>query len=133
MPKCLFTGKVTLPVFDTHELAWAAGFFDGEGNCCFNLNKSNPRGSKEYIQPRLRITVAQKSKPMLIRFKKFVLNLGQINGPYKNRIHNEIYNYYVSDFEISQAVMAMLWKYLGDVKKKQFKEALQSYLDYEKV
>lgn len=51
------------------ELAWAAGFYDGEG-CCFGSNK------------QFQISVAQVFRPNLVRFQNAIGGIGSISRPY---------------------------------------------------
>jgi hypothetical protein len=115
MPKHWFDGKYTEPKIDTHELAWAAGFFDGEGSVGF------------YTKGRLgvgviRITISQKNKLNLKRFRKSVLGVGKIYDCIG------IYKYTANKFEETQSVMSMIWKYLGSIKREQYANATREYI-----
>lgn len=94
------------------ELAWAAGFFDGEGNS--RLNKGYGF-----------ISIRQVDKATLDRFQSAVLGLGHIGGPYKNKSYAPIYSWYVSSFKDVQAVSTMLWPFLGEAKKSQLRYVLE--------
>lgn len=61
-----------------HDIAWAAGFFEGEGNTGFNFcyNKSV---NKSY--PRLALSIAQVHREPLDAFQK-VFGIGTVRGPY---------------------------------------------------
>jgi hypothetical protein len=103
------------------ELAWAAGFFDGEGCSVFKTSKY---GKKRYHY--LRVTVGQKNNKFNVcRFHK-AIKVGKVHGPDWN-----FYSAWVaSTFEEVQATMALLWKFLGPTKKRQYKEVLVKYLEY---
>lgn len=58
------------------ELAWAAGFFDGEGN-----TRLEP--SEDRLRSYLRISIGQIDKEPLERFRRAVGGVGRIYGPYK--------------------------------------------------
>ena len=96
---------------DTHELAWAAGFFDGEGSSYFQLES-------EKHNPQLRLSLPQRDKRNLDRFNKAVLKLcnpsSRSDGVDFLKTHQ---------FENTQAVIALLWKYLSPAKREQFKIA----------
>jgi hypothetical protein len=90
------------------ELAWAGGLFSGEGYT--GQFKNYPR-----------MTIGQKfSREVLDRFKNAV-NLGRINGPYK-----EVWHYQATNFTDVQAIVAMLWPWLSTDKKNQAMAVLQS-------
>jgi hypothetical protein len=99
------------------ELAWAAGFFDGEGSTLVVRPKL-----KEYLV----LSVGQIDPKPLERFQKAVLNIGQIYGPYTRKRPNHQPSYYFKAFrfEYIQAIIAMLWCFLSPAKKNQYKEAL---------
>lgn len=95
------------------NLAWAAGFFDGEGttSCVKHLHK--------YNYPVL--VVAQSEPSVLLKFQS-IFGMGKVNGPYKykNRPNNQpYYQYRVHGFEKVQAIVAMMWNWLGERKKAQ--------------
>lgn len=102
------------------ELAWAAGFFDGEG--CFGIDK---RFSAPYVR------VSQKDRRALDRFVE-VTGLGRVyfrngNGKYRGDTH--IHWIAISGFEQTQALGAMLWQWLSPVKRDQFKKMLATFHD----
>lgn len=102
---------------DTHELAWAAGFFDGEGNV---RAKPNRQHARVYYHPV--VFIPQIDPQVLERFRSAV-GLGKVTGPWNrsryapNRQDQWYYEAY--SFERTQAVVAMLWKWLSPVKREQ--------------
>jgi len=104
---------------DTHELAWSAGFFDGEGTTgsCF-------RPEKRYRQVRLHIS--QVDRRNLERFKKSVGGIGYITGPIIRPGVNRkpIYIYRTDAVPDIQAVLRLLWPWLSPAKKDQATIAL---------
>ena len=98
------------------ELAWAAGFFDGEGN----IRCSNPRGKTPAI------SIAQIDPQVLHRFNKATLSLARIYGPYKPKTINShpYWVYGLHSHARVQAIVAMLWEFLSPVKRAQAKKAL---------
>jgi len=115
--KCNITGRPIerITKIDTHELAWAAGFFDGEG-CSYCI-------LHETWNPIIRIEIGQMHDAVLKRFKKAVLGLGNIT----RRQSNNAYQLKFSNFEHAQVVMALLWKYLSPVKKQQYRHAVEQF------
>ena len=96
------------------ELAWAAGFFDGEG--CFRLHTG------KYAQ----IIVNQVHPEVLQRFHHAVHSLGILTGPYTPAGMNSdgsprraMWTYRVTNWVGVQAVYAMLYPFLGSVKCEQ--------------
>jgi hypothetical protein len=108
---------------DREQLAWAAGFLDGEG--CFYITEQNKRKP-----PRPRFELGQVHTAVLERFKKVVGFGAPVNGPYtrKQKPHIKaapMWTYSVSGFEDVQALVALLWTWLGPVKRAQAKSVLQ--------
>lgn len=103
---------------DTHELSWAAGFFDGEGTTHLRKLSNNSRFAM--------IGISQVNRKNLERFKTAVGGIGCIYGPYNKKEKNRlpIYMYHATSFAHTQAVVAMLWSRLGDEKRKQAMLAL---------
>jgi hypothetical protein len=100
---------------NTHELAWAAGFFDGEGS----TSAHNGRG--------LQLHLSQIDVRPLQRFQLAVSGLGTLRGPYSPRGKQQrpFCVWSSTKFEHSQAVIAMLWRYLSDPKKEQAARAVE--------
>lgn len=105
-------------------LAWAAGFFDGEGSMGFYDSFSNYRG-RRYGTKKLILQVTQKEPDILYRLAT-VLDCGVVRGPYLKSRKYPIYRYTVQDFEHIQATVALLWAWLGSSKQKQCAHALNS-------
>lgn len=107
---------------DLFELAWAAGFYDGEGSTITDINLGAGRVT-------LQVTVTQVDRQVLDRFRAAVGGLGNVYGPFDrpNPKHRPLYTYRVNRFEHSQAVLAMLWRFLDEVKRDQAVGALRKY------
>lgn len=101
---------------NTHELAWAAGLFDGEGHTGHGYGKGT-----NYSR-RLNLRITQKNTEVLYRFWKAVGGIGTVSGPYT--CTHDCYFYAVQDFQSVQAIIAMLWKWMSPIKKQQAKAAL---------
>lgn len=98
------------------ELAWAAGFFDGEGCTVQRHIKGN-------VYPAL--SVSQVERAPLERFQRAVGGLGTIGKAYQyGRMKNSIQHWHVSSFTEVQAVIAMLWGFLCQPKRDQYKRVL---------
>jgi len=115
----------TLPavVLDRTELAWAAGFFDGEGSTIVHADKSRPG----YL--RLEVRVPQSGQgagvpAVLLRFQAAVGGMGEIVGPEKDDIYKWVSRGRLESF----AVVAFLWSHIGPVKRRQANEAVKAFL-----
>ena len=114
---------------NTHELAWAAGFFDGEGH--IGVHVGDHSQGRPWKRIDLYLSISQVDRRVLDRFRDAV-GVGSVNGPY---IHpsvaarkNEQPRYYftTAKFEHIQAVVAMLWQFLSPVKREQALSALRT-------
>ena len=118
------------------ELAWSAGFFDGEGTAHFSLMKHDKRGKDyDYVTTnnRLQLGVDQSSSvEELNRFRRSVGDVGKVYGPYKpsgNRINHRVrYRYSAMSFEHFQHVMACIWQFLCSRKRAQLKRVHQGFI-----
>src|SRR6266540_1233355 len=97
---------------DYHELAWAAGLFDGEGSTIVT-------GRCSFV-----VTVAQNEPFVLERFRRAV-SRGKVFGPYLSggRIQ---WAYRVARFEQAQYVLCLLWRWLSPAKREQATRALRT-------
>lgn len=96
------------------RLAREAGFFDGEGH----TGASPIQGT---TRPRLAIGISQNDRRVLDRFRD-VVGIGKVYGPYHTT--NTLYYYQVEGFQRVQAIIAMLWDFLGPLKREQAAAAL---------
>jgi hypothetical protein len=106
---------------DREQLAWAAGFFDGEGNAGSVLTKGHMI---------LRLQVGNTDLELLRRFKAAVGDLGKIGGPYRQTAskehHKSKWLWSCYRFVALQAVVALLWPWLGTAKRKQISAAFKA-------
>lgn len=102
---------------DSHEIAWCAGFFDGEGTFWCAVSKKGGN-------PMISMRVPQKELGPLVRFQKAILGLGKI---YHLNQGTGINALMVNKTEDTQAVLAMLWRFLTPIKRDQYKRALETY------
>jgi hypothetical protein len=108
------------------ELAWAAGFFDGEGSVgCM----TRQRGAARYLC--IQAQIAQVDRRVLDRFKRAV-SAGKVNGPYarKSPKHKAIYRWGTSQFKEVEDIFALLDPHLSPVKRKQFRRGLSAARAY---
>lgn len=95
------------------EIAWAGGFYEGEG-CIFS------RYVRRMKDPYTSLIINNTDLEPLERFQAAV-GLGHIRGPYqpKQGQRQPQYHYEVNGFEKSQAIIAMLWPFLSARRKAQ--------------
>lgn len=97
----------------THELAWAAGFFDGEGTVIL-------RRRRNWME--LGLSVSQSGDPeTLQRFQAAIGGLGKIGGPWNPKWPGSApaYRLDLRGYQQVQAAVAMLWRFLSGPKKAQ--------------
>jgi hypothetical protein len=93
------------------ELAWAAGFFDGEGSTSPHRDKTG------YCI--VQMSIGQVEREPLDRFMKVVG--GKIYGPraHKNRFGSRPQYRWKADGIGARAILGLLWPYLTEVKRSQ--------------
>lgn len=106
---------------DRTELAWAAGFWDGEGSAY--LTGSRERGTR---QPQARINQAgQGGMPeVLVRFHAAVGRRGTLHGPEKKIGRKDLYYWAASSRATIVEVAELLAPWLGPIKLAQFATTL---------
>lgn len=113
--------------FDREELAWAAGFFDGEGTAVLSFRNSNRQ--RDYVTPTLQVT--QHFDPETIhRFHRAVQGLGLATGPYASKgtaFHPRWQWAARRPIEVL-AVVPMLWPWLSGPKRRQIATVICDYL-----
>lgn len=95
-------------VDDLIELAWCAGFFEGEGNF-------------EYSSDRRRVCLVNTDLDTLERFHNH-MGVGKIHGPYrypKNPTWKPRYQWRVSYWLDVKLVIEALWPHLSERRKQQ--------------
>lgn len=108
---------------DRCELAWAAGFFDGEGWAGFERQAGRSKG-----QPHARINQADGvGVPVVLdRFKRALGGLGVIGGPYKKPGRIDVYRWEVSSLGNVRVLHELLSPWLSDIKLGQLAAASRS-------
>lgn len=116
-------------IINRENLAWAGGFFDGEGSITWQYYVKNKDGTK-YKYPK--ICISQSGSSELLEKFKTITNAG---GIYEARFKHATaklprYSYCVNGFEKVQYVVALLWGFIGSSKKAQAKKVLGAYLSH---
>jgi len=102
------------------DLAWAAGFFDGEGHIGCILYK----GMRQY--PRMQISLTQKDGRPLDRWYK-IFPVGNFHTR-----PGGITDLNIGNFENVQAIMCALWNYLSEPKKEDYVRASLKFRQHHK-
>lgn len=106
------------------ELAWAAGFFDGEGHCGYrNITNGYPYHT---IHRAISLSVGQRYEEPLLRFQIAVLGLGKIYYR-KDALSKPKFSWRTGKWENVQAISVMLWPFLCSIKQHQIYEAMNKY------
>lgn len=97
------------------ELAWAAGFYDGEGTICFTCSK------------QLSIIIGQVEKEPLLHFRRAV-GAGKVAGPYKKKKpQRPMFFYRLQTSKHVIEVMDILWPFMSPFRKRQARNAITAY------
>lgn len=107
--------------YNREELAWAAGFWDGEGTACVITRTKN-----RHRALRASVNQSESNAENLKRFHT-VIGFGRMHGPYraKSRPNSQgAFQVNFDGFENVQALMALLWPWLGSIKRAQFQRVL---------
>jgi hypothetical protein len=122
-PKRPMTLPSDLPIpIIRRQLAWAAGLFEGDGDVS---------AASRRHELGLHVTQAgsrEQPPDVLRRFQIAVGGIGYVRGPFKVEGRRKPkWRYFAVGLEAVQAVLAMLWPWLGPVKRGQARDALLAY------
>ena len=122
-PPCFPSGPIQI---DREKLAWAAGLFGGEG-CVLAIC-----GARNRRYPTLTVTQAGTATgppSVLVRYREAVGGIGYVEGPKIDHrgTRKPKWHYRASGFAAVQALVALMWPWLGDVKKEQARRTLVAY------
>lgn len=103
-----------LPPLDTHQLAWAAGFFDGEGSTYLTYH-----GAQRAATPCLEVN--QIHPEVLERFWRAVGGIGsmRVRPDKTGRRPHHMWSFYARNWRDTQSILTLLWPYLDVVKRQQ--------------
>jgi hypothetical protein len=108
------------------ELAWAAGFYDGEG--CAHLAKQS-KGSR---MPQL--CVVQTRDELLHRLSR-IFGFGSVTKHSRSTTYStapgvQLYRWQIYGFQKVQATIAMMWPWLSEYRRSQAEGVLRGYQEY---
>lgn len=99
-----------------YELAWAGGFFSGEGSTT---------GFMQHGRFYPRIQIGQSFGTEELDRIQGALGMGLIHGPTKSpKGEMTVYQLSINGFEKTQAAVAMLWPWLSTAKREQARKVL---------
>lgn len=106
------------------ELAWCAGFFDGEGHVSYHRGYPHIITGRVSAQLYAHVPQASDNIEVLVKFQ-LIIGFGKLKGPYKtkNKDKHQV-QYGVKEVE---SLFLMLKPYLGSAKTKDFQVALMRY------
>lgn len=112
-----------------HELAWAAGFFDGDGWAASLRN-----GTRSGRRPMARINQAgtQGVPEVLLRFRDAV-GAGRVGGPRREAGRQDLYWWTASSRRDVTRVGALIGPWLSDDKRSQFVAAVGLFFEQEAI
>lgn len=106
----------------TESLAWAAGFFDGEGSVYLAKHRTH----SGYVRLEAAITQSHGGgpPPVLTDFQS-ILGVGRVRGPYPAPAgHLPVYRWKAHRRPQIEDLIERLWPWLGNVKRDQAKRAI---------
>src|SRR3989441_2361541 len=106
------------PAATHEELAWAGGFFDGEGCTYLEKHRTHP----DFFVPRLYVPQTSDTgiAPELLRLRSALADLGTISGVRRDKGHGRPYRrwrvFTESDVQLG---LHLLWPFIGEIKRSQ--------------
>jgi hypothetical protein len=117
---------MTQPNDTSINLAWAAGFYDGEGSASVLLYRRTWRG-RNHDHRLIQCQVGQIDREVLDKFRDAV-GVGRIGGPYgRGPRRSPMFYWRVSSMREARRVYELLKPYLGSVKIAQFERVFAAY------
>lgn len=116
--------SVVWPGSMSEELAWAGGFFDGEGSTYLEKHRTHAN----YVVPRLYVPQSASTgiAPELLRLKCALGDLGKISGIRRAKGRKPYRRWRVCTPEGVQLGLHLLWPFIGEVKRSQARLVLQT-------
>lgn len=115
---------VTWPASPSEELAWAGGFFDGEGSTYLEKHRTHAG----HLVPRLYVPQSADVgvAPELVRLKSALADLGAISGVRPRKGNWKPYRRWrVCTVTGVQIALHLLWPFIGPVKRAQAQRVLR--------
>jgi len=106
------------------DLAWAAGFVDGEGTFC---SWATTRKGIPNPQRRINFSVGQAGNKELLHRLYRILKTGVITQRKQKDGFLPMFILTITGYRRTIKVAELLWPYLGNIKRRQFLKAVEKY------
>jgi hypothetical protein len=115
------------------ELAWSAGFFDGEGSISVVTRKASRRHYHRLDTFSIRLRLCQVRREPLDRFVAATGSTQRVRGPYNDRRPNAQPQFeWTADGPAAERILGLLWPYLSPPKREQA-ERVRGQVDERKL
>lgn len=114
---------------DLTELAWAAGFFDGEGTTCHSSTMRTEQGLSNGPYVQLQVSVTQMDRRVLDRFHAAVGGVGRVYQLRARRgglSQGAPFRWQTTSRAGGTQVIDALWPFLSDIKRQQATRSLMA-------
>ena len=105
-------------MFNAQDLAWVAGFYDGEGSVNGGKRETK-KGGKTYSYQKL--SIGQNNPELLYKIRE-ILGCGKVYGPYKDKRFKPVraqWFFQTQDRDECTTILKLIWPWLGSKKKQQ--------------
>lgn len=112
-------------VSEDHELAWAAGFFGGDGTV--SASPATSGSPARYLRARIAQAGTEGEPEVLRRFKSAVGEVGSIRGPFMPQnpwSRQPQYAWQASGSTKVELILQRLWRWLDEAKRDQARRAI---------
>ena len=102
----------------SHDLAWAAGVFEGEGCiCCYKIpNRKDSR--------RVMLAITMSDEDIVQRIYE-IFKVGSFKGPYKKKDKKTLWTWAVQNMAGCHSVLTEIYPYLGKRRKEKADEMIK--------
>jgi len=111
------------------DLAWCAGFFDGEGHVSCHRSYPNEKTGRVSAQLYANVPQMEDNKGILDHFQS-IIGFGKIKGPYKTKLGRAKYTIQFGVNEVEKLFL-LLKPYLQEEKTLDFQRALVQYWTFD--
>lgn len=109
------------PQSESEEIGWAAGLFDGEGSTCLLKHRSHDG----YFVGEVSVTQGGVEVPEVLERFHTVVRVGRVYGPMEQEgASGHVYRWKTGARLAIESAIALLWPWLGAVKRAQAKAVL---------
>lgn len=117
------------------ELAWAAGFFDGEGTV--TVHRGGRAGGSRYLMAAVKQSADGRGAPATLERLQAAVGLGRVGGPYSDSPtrrgfspnRRAYFMWYARGHEAEIAI-ERLWPELGETKRREALSGLEAIRDH---